>query len=205
VRNSISSDLWGLIQEWRDTFHLLLLWPSLVNFYTLIRPKHKLVYSKNGVFCDVMPCGSLRTDVSEELSASIIRVTRIGELGTTLAVTSNRRTLQVLWESTSVSSFWSFTKLFLGWNYCVSGLCPLSRLLNTRKYISETGSDWSPDRRKSIALSTEPIWVYSTWRQTQNPVSEMSRFTQITGWLIISKIVSYTKLQALTTCKSISP
>jgi hypothetical protein len=31
----------------------------------------------------------VRTDVSEELSASIIRVTRIGELGTTLAVTSN--------------------------------------------------------------------------------------------------------------------
>jgi hypothetical protein len=29
-----------------------------------------------------------RTDVSEELSASTIRVTRIGELGTTLAVTS---------------------------------------------------------------------------------------------------------------------
>jgi hypothetical protein len=35
----------------------------------------------------------VRTDVSVELSASIIRVTRIGELGTTLAVTSNRRTL----------------------------------------------------------------------------------------------------------------
>jgi hypothetical protein len=34
----------------------------------------------------------VRTDVSEELSASIIRVTRIGELGATLAVTSNRRT-----------------------------------------------------------------------------------------------------------------
>jgi hypothetical protein len=33
----------------------------------------------------------VRTDVSEELSASIIRVTRIGELGITLAVTSNRR------------------------------------------------------------------------------------------------------------------
>jgi hypothetical protein len=30
----------------------------------------------------------VRTDISEELSASIIRVTRIGELGT-LAVTSN--------------------------------------------------------------------------------------------------------------------
>jgi hypothetical protein len=36
----------------------------------------------------------VRTDVSEELSASIIRMTRIGELGTTLAVTSNGRTLR---------------------------------------------------------------------------------------------------------------
>jgi hypothetical protein len=36
----------------------------------------------------------VRTYVSEELSASFIRVTRIGELGTTLAVTSNRRTLR---------------------------------------------------------------------------------------------------------------
>jgi hypothetical protein len=35
----------------------------------------------------------VRTDVSEEITASIIRVTRIGVLGTTLAVTSNRRTL----------------------------------------------------------------------------------------------------------------
>jgi hypothetical protein len=32
------------------------------------------------------------TDVSDELSASFIRVTRIGEVGTTLAVTSNRHT-----------------------------------------------------------------------------------------------------------------
>jgi hypothetical protein len=32
----------------------------------------------------------VRTDVSEERSASFIRVTRIGELVTTLAVTSNR-------------------------------------------------------------------------------------------------------------------
>jgi DNA-binding TFAR19-related protein (PDSD5 family) len=36
----------------------------------------------------------VRTDVSEELSASIISLTRIGDLGTTLAVTSNRGTLQ---------------------------------------------------------------------------------------------------------------
>jgi hypothetical protein len=38
----------------------------------------------------------LRTDVSEELSASFIRVTRIGELETTLAVTSNRRSVRLL-------------------------------------------------------------------------------------------------------------
>jgi hypothetical protein len=34
----------------------------------------------------------VRTNVSKEPSASFIRVTRIGELGTTLAVTGNRRT-----------------------------------------------------------------------------------------------------------------
>jgi hypothetical protein len=36
----------------------------------------------------------VRADVSEELNASIIKLTRIGELGTTLAVTDNRCTLR---------------------------------------------------------------------------------------------------------------
>jgi hypothetical protein len=36
----------------------------------------------------------VKTDVSEKLSASFITVTRIDELGTTLALTSNRRTLR---------------------------------------------------------------------------------------------------------------
>jgi hypothetical protein len=36
----------------------------------------------------------VRTDVSEEPCASFIRVTKIGELGTTQAATSNRRTLR---------------------------------------------------------------------------------------------------------------
>jgi hypothetical protein len=35
----------------------------------------------------------IRTDVSEELSASLIRVTRICEIGTTLGLTSNRRSV----------------------------------------------------------------------------------------------------------------
>jgi hypothetical protein len=52
----------------------------------------------------------VRTDVSEELSASIIRVTRIGELGTTLAVTSNRRTLSSLCISSQCASVASYGK-----------------------------------------------------------------------------------------------
>jgi hypothetical protein len=43
-----------------------------------------------------------RTEVSAERSASFIRMTRIGELGTTLAVTSNRRTLRRLLYTASV-------------------------------------------------------------------------------------------------------
>jgi hypothetical protein len=47
----------------------------------------------------------VRTDVSEELSASFIRVTRIGGLGTTLAVTSNGRTLGISSQRASVASY----------------------------------------------------------------------------------------------------
>jgi hypothetical protein len=47
----------------------------------------------------------VRTDVSEELSASIIGVTRIGELVTTLALTSNRRTLRRNTKRASVASY----------------------------------------------------------------------------------------------------
>jgi hypothetical protein len=32
----------------------------------------------------------VRTDVSEELSASFLRVTRLGEIGTSLTITTNR-------------------------------------------------------------------------------------------------------------------
>jgi hypothetical protein len=38
----------------------------------------------------------VRTDVSEEPSASYMRATRIGELGTTLAATRNRRPQRAL-------------------------------------------------------------------------------------------------------------
>jgi hypothetical protein len=50
---------------------------------------------KNVVFWDVTSCGFVITDVSEELSASFIRVTRLGELGTT----------QISSQSESVASY----------------------------------------------------------------------------------------------------
>jgi hypothetical protein len=48
----------------------------------------------------------VRTDFSEEFSASIIKVTRIGELGT-LALISNRRTLRknITSQRASVASY----------------------------------------------------------------------------------------------------
>jgi hypothetical protein len=47
---------------------------------------------KNRVFWMLRRVALVRTDVSEELSASFVRVTRIGELGMSV-VTSNRRKL----------------------------------------------------------------------------------------------------------------
>jgi hypothetical protein len=47
----------------------------------------------------------VRTEVSEKLSASFIRVTRNGELGTTLPVTNNRRKLRHLVFLRSVLQF----------------------------------------------------------------------------------------------------
>jgi hypothetical protein len=44
------------------------------------------------------------TDVSEELSASIIRVTGVGELGTTLAVTITNARCEVMQEPHGVTS-----------------------------------------------------------------------------------------------------
>jgi hypothetical protein len=52
------------------------------------------VTMKNGVLSDVELCGFCKSRRFVELSASFIKVTRIGELGTTLAVTTNRPTLR---------------------------------------------------------------------------------------------------------------
>jgi hypothetical protein len=62
---------------------------------------HKLFASRRMVSSRLLRRVALvRTDDSEEPGASFIRVTKIGELGTTQAAASNRRTLQ----RTSVAS-----------------------------------------------------------------------------------------------------
>jgi hypothetical protein len=60
---------------------------------------------KNDVFWGLRRVALVTTDVSEEISASNIRVTKIGELGTTLAVTSDRRKLQHAEQLASVASY----------------------------------------------------------------------------------------------------
>jgi hypothetical protein len=57
---------------------------------------------KNGVFWMLRRVALVRTDVSEEISASFIRMVIIGELGRRLAVTSNQRTLRRLPVAASV-------------------------------------------------------------------------------------------------------
>jgi hypothetical protein len=52
----------------------------------------------------------VRTDVSQELSASFIWMTRIGELGTTLAVTSNRRRL---WRNTKCTYVLRYVRTYV--------------------------------------------------------------------------------------------
>jgi hypothetical protein len=61
---------------------------------------NEVLTAERAAFRRMASCGMLRrvalvkTDAAEELSASFIRLTRIGELGTTLALTSNRRKLR---------------------------------------------------------------------------------------------------------------
>jgi hypothetical protein len=95
VMNWHSIDAARTTVNWRENLHMAA--RDLDKFQIIISQ----TYTKCGALSTwrMVSCGMLRrvalerTDVSKELSASFIRVTRIGELGTTLALTSNRHTL----------------------------------------------------------------------------------------------------------------
>jgi ABC-type taurine transport system substrate-binding protein len=82
------------------------------------------------------------TKVSKERITSIIRVTRIGELGTTLAVTSNRRTLPIL-ATLMVEALCSSEILVLirsaRRNIPEDGILHSHRRENLKSYIALTG------------------------------------------------------------------
>jgi hypothetical protein len=56
----------------------------------------------------------VRTDVSEELSTFFIRVTRIGELGTTLAVTSHKVVIITAYCLIICSQYSPLHKIYMG-------------------------------------------------------------------------------------------
>jgi hypothetical protein len=80
----------------------------------------------------------VRTDVSEELNASFIRVTRIGELGTTLAVTSNRHTSLVTLMKEELSfSETSFVTRAIQRNIPEDDILHIHRRENLKSYIAK--------------------------------------------------------------------
>jgi hypothetical protein len=111
----------------------------------------------------------VRTDVSEELSASFIRVTRIGELGTTLAVTRNRRTLRrntLMKEALSSSETSILTRA-------------------TRRKIPEDAILHS-NRRENLKSYIELAGWTLQWRSHVSPVKYEVAFFYITltGWTL---------------------
>jgi hypothetical protein len=100
----------------------------------------------------------VRTDVSDELSASFIRVTGIDELGTTIALSSNRSTLR------------RNTK------YCVSLIVSSSNTMNTRSWASsslENGHRSSVPRSYSITVIT--VWRILVHKYTAS-ISDRLKF-----------------------------
>jgi hypothetical protein len=81
-----------------------------------------------------------RSDVSEELSASFIRVTRIGELGTTLAVSSSSSPILVtlMKEAIGFSETSLLTRATLR-NIQGDAIFHSHRRENLKSYISLTG------------------------------------------------------------------
>jgi hypothetical protein len=89
---SVQVCCWTPVYELR--FPLVILRPSMLSHHHFHLSVNQSFYRRMAFSGMLRRVALLRTDLSEELSASFIRMARIGELGTTLAVNSNRRTLR---------------------------------------------------------------------------------------------------------------
>jgi hypothetical protein len=104
-------------------------------------------------FCGMLHHVALEgTDVSEERSASIIRMTRIGELGVKLVIISNQHKLRkyILVMEMMRSSETSFPTRTTQLNILEDGILHSHRRENFKSYIVLTG--WALRRRSNIFL-----------------------------------------------------
>jgi hypothetical protein len=93
---------------------------------------------KNVVFEMLRRVSLVKTDVSEEPGSSIIRVTRIGELGITLAVTSNRHTLRNVLGSSETSVLTRATRCYIPEEVILLDKIKLTLVLNFYIVINST-------------------------------------------------------------------
>jgi hypothetical protein len=120
--------------------------------------------ASSGILCRV---ALVRTEVSEQLSASYIRVARIGELGTTLAVTSNRR----------ISS----TDVFLRsvrWLLVTASVVPISQILVTLMKEALSCSEMSVLTRATRRNIREHSIRHSHRREN------LKSYIALTGWTL---------------------
>jgi hypothetical protein len=123
----------------------------------------------------------VRTDVSEERVASIIRLTRIGELGT-LAITGDRSTLNISSQRASVASY--------------SEKSVLTRV--TRRNIPDDGTSHSHRREflKSYAALTG--WALQRKRNVSPVRNELGSYIPEDGILHIRRLEILKSYIALT-------
>jgi hypothetical protein len=167
----------GIVNNYKATFRKLGLFPSLgdgrVDTYSVgsIRKNqppsldHRRWLSPQNMNRPIPSSGMLRhvalvrTDISEERIAYIFGVTKVGELETTLAVTSNRSTLRRSTEHSSETSFFTKTSRH---HIPEDGIFHSHRREKLKSYI-ETGL-------VSETLCFLVICNFGRWTKCTNPV-----------------------------------